>query len=378
MQKTKVKTYQKTRLGKMRTFSAILLLIFCTTLSLSANSSARVTGQCSNCHTMHDSQNGTGMATGELPAGDGPPHPTLLTNSCLGCHSSSTSSTTYSLGGCEVPVVYYITGAPAEYLAGGNFYWVKTDDTKGHNVFSDNPDDDLSQAPGKDAPSCSGSSSCHMNLDRNNSTGPEDGLKRRQGCTKCHMVSDTNRPKGFHHADDSGPVINGFPWYRFLQGHHSGTGHGVSGIEDDDWQKTIAANDHNEYLGHEGDKTDGSYGLSNHTVTGFCCGCHRLFHEQNELADGSGSWLRHPSDAVIPDSGEYSSYTVYDPLVPVSRSSLGTVSDAVTPGTDMVMCLSCHRAHGSPYPDMLRWDYNAMTAGGGGSGGCFVCHTEKN
>jgi len=41
------------------------------------------------------------------------------------------------------------------------------------------------------------------------------------------------------------------------------------------------------------------------------------------------------------------------------------------------MCLSCHVAHGSPYADMLRWDYGTMVAGGGGSGGCFTCHTQK-
>jgi len=57
----------------------------------------------------------------------------------------------------------------------------------------------------------------------------------------------------------------------------------------------------------------------------------------------------------------------------------GTVSSVVTPGTDRVMCLSCHRAHGSPYLDMLRWDYNTMIAADSTkSGGCFICHTNKN
>jgi len=58
-----------------------------------------------------------------------------------------------------------------------------------------------------------------------------------------------------------------------------------------------------------------------------------------------------------------------------------TPSDTVTPGSDCVMCLSCHRPHGSPYPDMLRWDYTEQIAGGGGltdDRGCFYCHTKKN
>ena len=34
-----------------------------------------------------------------------------------------------------------------------------------------------------------------------------------------------------------------------------------------------------------------------------------------------------------------------------------------------VFCLTCHRAHASPYPDAMRWDY------GNGAGGCLECHT---
>ena len=67
----------------------------------------------------------------------------------------------------------------------------------------------------------------------------------------------------------------------------------------------------------------------------------------------------------------------YNPLVPVARPSLATVSNTVAPGTDMVMCLSCHVAHGSPYDDLLRWDYALMEAGSSNTGGCFVCHAGK-
>ncbi|MFC1513206.1 cytochrome c3 family protein [Thermodesulfobacteriota bacterium] len=47
----------------------------------------------------------------------------------------------------------------------------------------------------------------------------------------------------------------------------------------------------------------------------------------------------------------------------------------------VVMCLSCHRAHGSEYPDMLRWDYNTMIVNdeqGATGTGCFVCHSSKD
>ena len=111
----------------------------------------------------------------------------------------------------------------------------------------------------------------------------------------------------------------------------------------------------------------------------FCCGCHGNFHIQEH----SGLWIRHPSDAVIPDSGEYNAYIIYDPIAPVARPSLfgwTGPSDTVSQGDggDMVLCLSCHRSYGSPYPDMLRWNCQDMIAGGGGSSGCLVCHTQKD
>jgi predicted CXXCH cytochrome family protein len=87
---------------------------------------------------------------------------------------------------------------------------------------------------------------------------------------------------------------------------------------------------------------------------------------------------------VLPASGEYTAYTTYDPEVPVARPDAAVLSgyagpsSQVTPGTDKVMCLSCHRAHGSPYKDMLRWDYGTMNVGSGLTGGCFKCHSTKN
>jgi len=88
---------------------------------------------------------------------------------------------------------------------------------------------------------------------------------------------------------------------------------------------------------------------------------------------------------VIPASGEYSFIsTTYNADVPVARtaavlSGYTSATDTVTPGSDMVMCLSCHVAHGSPYDDMLRWDYSGMIAGSGSdTDGCFACHTNKD
>jgi predicted CXXCH cytochrome family protein len=170
-------------------------------------------------------------------------------------------------------------------------------------------------------------------------------------CEDCHT------PR--HHADDSGPVVDGVGgWYRFL--------YEVMGIEDPDWQATTAPDDHNEYQGE-------TIAYQN-AMSDRGCACHSQYHAlRNPIGVGTGCpWHMHPSDVPLPsdEDKEYKNYTVYSPQAPVARPSLSEYdgpSSTVSPGTDQVMCLSCHRAHGSPYPKMLRWDLS----------GCKGCHTQK-
>ena len=370
-----------------------LIVVFC------GPASAKVTGVCSGCHTMHNSQGGDPMAK-QLNAthtdyeDDTTANGTLLVKDCVGCHSNTGSGSTYTIDGCTVPVVYNTgSGKPLTYLAGGNFWWVARnggkDDAKGHNVLGISDPDSLPFAPG--GFSCGGDA-CHDSLAVEHTTGLSFG----SGCQGCHL-----RPA--HHADDSATVIGAESsstdgYYRFLSGHFTGDGYGVCGIEDSEWQATKSSSNHNEYLGFsEENKKEPSvspiyvaFSKLGHTMTAFCCGCHGDFHAQNTEIDGSGSWIRHPSDAVIPDTGEYADAFgangtgtgIYNQLVPVARPSLTgwtAPSAVVTLGSDMVMCLSCHRPHGSPYNDLLRWDYDNMIAGGGSNTtDCFACHTKKD
>jgi predicted CXXCH cytochrome family protein len=321
------------------------------------------------------------------------PYNTLLLYTCVGCHTA-TDGSTWKDTSTGAPIVHNTSpptygassdeGTTYQGLAAGNFYWVTQHDANGHNVFSD--DTYLNQAPGNSA-GCA-NNSCHYNFDQSY-TGA-GFLNGRTGCQGCHMVSGAETPSitTWHHADDSGPVVDSAQegWYRFLAGHRAADGYGVSGIEDDDWEKITTSSIHNEYLGALGDKTDDKQGLKllDNAMTGFCVGCHGIFHVQDDTAIGASPWLRHPSDAVIPDSGEYTDAFgaagtgtgIYNPLIPVARDSLSSVSSAVTLGTDKVMCLSCHRAHASPYYKMLRWDYKNWP--GAGTDGCGTCHTSKS
>ena len=334
---------------------------------------AKVTGVCSNCHTMHSSQDGAALSG---------PNELLLIGGCVGCHTGENTAggiTPYVMATTQPSFGVGTTGC----LAGGNFYWVAQPggDVYGHNVMGiAGQDSNISiseGAPGRNAFGCNISPNCHVTLAVAQTAKPDLG----SGCQGCHL-------NVMHHTDDSTGTkyVGASPWYRFLSGHN--VGQGVVGIEDNDWQYTRSSSDHNEYLGYVGSKTSmGGFTNAGNTTTAFCTGCHGNFHVQDGTTTGASPWLRHPSDSVIPNSGEYASMSiVYNPDLPVARdadtmTALGNVPGTETTAGDMVMCLSCHVAHGSPYPDMLRWDYTKMNAGDGGdwSGlGCFACHTSKD
>jgi predicted CXXCH cytochrome family protein len=236
---------------------------------------------------------------------------------------------------------------------------------------------------------------------------------------------------GAHHANFDG-AKNADENYQAAPSVHSGAkvadGYrmipGLKGYGNtvDRWQN-VDANSHNEYFGVAGgldNMTDATLGGSscqichvqgvvpggsprmnadstirvpNQSMSGFCATCHGVFHSVGTgvaaLSDSvgkggngvSGAFQRHPSDYVIPATGEYAGYTSYKVSAPVARPSLATAASAtVAPGTDMVMCLSCHKAHASDYDYMLRFDYAAMSAGNATTGlgeGCLACHTTK-
>jgi predicted CXXCH cytochrome family protein len=352
---------------------------------------AKVTGVCSNCHTMHNSQNGSDvLRTGSGVGWDGSGHLTggslqsapagnLLVTSCVGCHSSTTAETKLTIGSSTIPIVYN-TVAPTTPLSGGNFYWVASDDTKGHNVYGiAGQDSHLNDAPGRNPGACSDVGVCHSTL----AAPPSANNYNRGGCQGCHVFT-------YHHED------NGV--YRFLKGHGPSppisltqarknitiyTDY-VTGVEDSDWEYTKSTSDHNFYKGTANVYSSTGSGLTNQkTVTAFCAGCHRIFHGPyygggSTEGMGNGSpWLRHPTDITLPTTGEYNNYDPtnnYSTEAPVAwvNPSSPTRAQAI------VMCLSCHRPHGSDQPDLLRWDYDTMIVEGGGSGGCFVCHTTKS
>ena len=395
-------------------------IIACWMVMAYGTASARVKGVCQYCHTMHNSQGGQPMAktpgvaywsgssinTADANVSAANEH--LLRTDCIGCHSSTDNTTVVTFAGNHVPIVHnmqapaYRGSGSTNALAGGNFFWSDTTNNgagsnmlNGHNVTQANTR--LSVAPGLNSGGSMCLPSCHYTLYRPLDI---DFTTKLTGCQGCHYQQ-------FHHKE-KGPGAHQDPTYRFLIGP-SGNGMGgyyVQGIEDPGFEQSPNATVHNVYMANGASKAGvfaaaptGMVNGNNCGLSAFCAACHGAFHEDTK--DSSGVWIRHPIDVLVgklvDDGHENESFfyngpngygvNTYDPAVPVAFnianpytdpvSSYGTVDDT----RGKVTCVSCHRTHASPYPQMLRFAYNMIIAGNSataGGDGCFACHTEKS
>jgi len=357
-----------------------LLLFSVLTLALSLspnNAAANVSGVCGNCHTMHNSQDGAAVlhsgagagwaADGTFNSGDASETPVgyLLISDCVGCHSSITADQTIiQLGENRIPIVLNTSGYPSKALAGGNFYQLSRGadyDGYGHNVYGiSEHDSKLTSAPGNNR--CGNASSCHNTL----AVAPTAQNDWRGGCQGCHY-------NVYHHKDNNS--------YRFLNSHDEQFGAWVQGVEHASWEHPdhIASTvDHNFYTGVDRNETGSGESLElkqTHSISSYCAGCHNTFHSTAGI--GITTWLRHPTEITLPEEGEYAQY---NPVTDYEIQSPVAWIDPANPQRDeaIVMCLSCHRVHGSEYPDMLRWDYSQMIADEPNEDGCFVCHSTKD
>ena len=209
---------------------------------------------------------------------------------------------------------------------------------------------------------CAGENGCHGNRDSTNEWTAVSGG---------HHGDDTVLKFGTINTSAQGVSVP--TSYRFL--------YGVHGAENTSWYNT-SANNHNEYSGV--DMSVRSSQSSVTTISQLCAECHGDFHASaeitNQVAATWGPWLRHPTDYVLPNTGEYASITTtWDKTAIVGRTDtnldlLSAPDPTIDKSADVVTCISCHQAHGTDYPDILRWDYtNTLSAGTG----CLYCHTGK-
>ena len=337
---------------------------------------AAISGPCSDCHTMHYSQNGGILSQW----GDKGPYQSLLTTTCVGCHTGSNNGgATPFVFSISTPV-YGESGVEGgtDTLAGGNFYWVTQGggDRMGHNVAGlATADLSLSFPPGFDGGRAAADGS--IPGDGVWPVGQQVTCAGVYGCHGSHSESEpTMAIRGGHHKGGSGQVSPIAPYtaqngFRMLVG--------VAGFEDPAWEFHPASAQHNQYKGVDspGNVADLS------TIGSLCARCHGQYHDGSSNVGSSSPWIRHPTDYDMGNtatSSEYRDYggsgvNSYQVAVPVASADVSHIRSVVSFSDDtIVTCISCHRAHGSPWYKAMRWDY----AGNPMGGGCASCHTSKD
>ena len=241
-----------------------------------------VSGPCSSCHTMHNSQDGApdNYDSSATPNGK------LLKGDCLGCHAMDTADNIETLD--TIPQVQH---TDTNDLAGGNFGYTDllANQANGHNVSGIGVQDTthLNVPPGYVAaydPAatdfdtgsrlvCAGQNGCHGDRD---------------------LADEFAAVSGAHHGDDSilkygaaftltGQGADVTTSFRFLNG--------VLGAEDSDWQDTVNATDHNGYYAkiYAARTTQ----ATTETTSELCGSCHGAFHMSGLTADnGIGTAVR--------------------------------------------------------------------------------------
>jgi len=328
---------------------------------------------CGACHTMHNSQDGTSVSPTGLVAAQS----ALLRDTCYGCHTGTNDgSEPYVLQAS--PPDYLATGTEATHntLAGGTFYWVSIGDyLKGHDVAGIAPVQNARTAPGAQTGTgffnatspltCAGTSGCHGDA----------GIQ-----------SETASIYGSHHSDVAIDGLSVAGSYRFIDG--------ILGFEDPDWEYTVTPVLHNQYKGVDR-STDND---ANGTISHLCTKCHGDFHYGATPAGVSDTsfdspWIRHPvdydmADLVIADptieyanygDGAAGTYNVRTPVGSVDVSAPLSTNLLSTSGEAIIVCISCHRAHGSRWDYSLRWNYKGWPdLANDGYNGCGDCHTAKD
>jgi predicted CXXCH cytochrome family protein len=354
--------------------------------------------ECGGCHSMHaPAAGGSYLLVG-----------TDQSSTCLACHekSSDTGPSSYHVSSTDT------NPTPLQRSPGGDFGWLKKTYTTSTNTTSQG---EQGSTHGHNIVAVDKGYTAAMS---NNATAPGGTFATANfGCHSCHdphgkyrrdsagAVAKTGGPiiaSGSYAATTSAgtsdPPAAGLTLgaYRLL----AGNGYTTAGGQTPGFTGVPMAKAPNTYNRTEAaTETRVAYGVKStagHSTWGNWCGaCHGEMHS-------SGNYV-HPVDESLGSTiaGNYKSYVKsgdmtggsvngYTSLVPFATdlsvdyaglAALATNNLAVNAGpgpasNDQVMCLSCHRAHASGFPEMLRWNmettfivqngaYPTSTLGGG-------------
>ncbi|MCM2357211.1 MAG: hypothetical protein NDI77_03615 [Geobacteraceae bacterium] len=319
---------------------------------------------CTDCHTLHGSENGQAVTAGRdqtwagsAPSVAGGGYRELLkkgdwTDMCLSCHKQgyNTSSTVdlpnVTDSGWEAPVVMTLGGTvpSGKAMPGGDFYFSNIDAKKGHNP---------AYTPG----SFGGAATSKLMLADSTLTYNPPGGSINDGEWSCHSCHGM-------HARFSG----GYTAYRQIKRKVNGIvqtadvrGFGTE-IEQGDYTlgqqaaayEPIKSNSRGslsgfDYLASRGDglgldgaSLNATYGDANKNIyrggfSSFCATCHGNFHGGNveaEQASGNsstntysaaGTWVKHPTNIAMGQTASSRKYGI-NTYKAVVTSSVGTTN----------------------------------------------------
>ncbi len=283
---------------------------------------ARGVGACNMCHTMHNSQDGA-LVDPDSPNGN----QYLLVDStpsdvCLQCHAGFVSNT---LGTDPAN--------PPTEVGAGNFVFLLEDN------LNDGYNGALSPIPGDKAGHNVQAPGWGLNADGTLTTSPGGSFPANElGCTSCH---DPHGNDSFRMLNGTGPVQNGL--FSFDSAAPMAVGLSI-------------------YHGSERQDRHTAY---NAGMSAWCGNCHGDFHANDTK-------FKHPANEAIgadvattynlylgtSDPAGGSAPTAYLTQVPFEDPGVVYTGTAGPGAASRIMCLSCHRAHGSSAPSAGRWDFN--------------------
>ena len=102
-------------------------------------------------------------------------------------------------------------------------------------------------------------------------------------------------------------------------------------------------------------------------INDFCGACHEDFNRVRS-SRGAGGWTRHPVGIAIAgaEHADLEHWSRVMDRFSQAEYPSGNPNDVYSA---QVFCLSCHRAHASPYKNAMRWDHIRKPSG------CLECHT---
>jgi predicted CXXCH cytochrome family protein len=301
---------------------------------------------------------------------------------CAGCHIAGNTGADTVVD--DTPIVYHVS-EPSSTLAGGDFYFSILDPDKVHGCKGIVPPVETMAPPGftiATRPAAFPGSGAWGPAEWTSQTGGTQlSCAGEYGChgDRSTGLDDFAGVHGAHHQNatmDSNQVCDGATVvgsYRFLAG--------IKGVEQnngllDSWERQVSASQHNGYYGVK----RGTDADTTATISYLCAECHGTFHSDAGIGGIASPWIRHPTDIAFSQAiiAEFAAYTTYDPIVPVGwrPSEIAVTSSNGMPLDPVVVCLSCHRAHGSENKDLLRWGYN-NGEDQPATQSCRTCHTAK-